>query len=135
MEAVILGRDGRAIARSKSCRIAELEDDDWSAEKIHCYFFAQVSLSPPVLFEHLAGTGLSKFFNDVEVHLDGSLLASGLRYVHGRSEVMRGKPTISSVLLARPDPEDSMNTVDWLFHLPGIYKKYLDNCRSLSEIP
>jgi len=134
MEATIVGADGRIVAAASSWRLAELSGDEWDGlDAIKCFFFNRVHLSPPILFEHLAGTGLSKFFNNTEVLLDGESLSKGLRYVHGRSEVMRGSTSINSVLLACPEPIDGMSDVDWLYSLPKIYSRFLEKYGGLAK--
>ena len=127
-----MGSDGRLVATSGSCRVAEIE---WGETKINCVFFKKVNLSPPVLFEHLAGTGLAKFLNGAGVILGQEPLGEGLRYVHGRSEVMRGRASVTSVLLAKPEPEDAMTFEDWVMDLPQIYRKFLEKYGSISKIP
>jgi hypothetical protein len=129
MHTITIEKQGQLVATAKTCEYAEISGDDaWEGIcLIKCYFFSRVSLSPPVLFEHLAGTGLGKFFNGSSVFSDGESLAEDLRYVHGRSEVMRGKSTISSVLLARPEPEGGVTDMAWLSYLPEIYRKFLSN--------
>jgi len=89
-----------------------------------------VSLVPTVVFEHLAGDSLSKWLNDcqiVGVPLGGPLRseAETLKYVHGRSEVMRGKTTIASVLLADLHFTKHMEPYQWSIYLPEIYRKFL----------
>lgn len=98
---------------------------------LHLVYFPELQLEPPVTFEHLAGTALAHF-------LDGCQMASSVgedvpvgsesdpyRYVHGRSEVMKGKHYVSSVLLARPEFEQPIPEVQWLSYLPEIYKHFL----------
>ena len=133
MEAVIVGDRGRKVASSSGCRITVLPGSEWGSEEMHCYFFGRLSLSPPVLFEHLAGTGLAKFLQNAAIYLDGEPLDYDLHYVHGRSEVMRGKSFISSVLLARTQPRNVMGLLEWMSSMPGIYKKYLENSTVPSE--
>jgi hypothetical protein len=129
MSNIVIDKGGQIIATAKNYEATELLGDSaWEGIcVIKCYFFHRVYLSPPVLFEHLAGTGLGKFLNDVKLFIEGELVAEDLRYVHGRSEVMRGNHTISSVLLARPEPEGGVTDVAWLSYLPSIYRKFLNN--------
>lgn len=131
MSDIVIEKGGQVIATSRNCEGSEiLGENSWEGiYLIKCYFFGRVRLSPPILFEHLAGTGLVKFFNGTSMLSDGELVAEDLRYVHGRSEVMRGKNTISSVLLARPEPEGGVTDMAWLSYLPEIYMKFLSTHR------
>lgn len=99
-------------------------------DSIKLYYFKKISLVPTVTFEHLAGGSLSKWLNDcqiVEVPLGGSLgpEADTLKYVHGRSEVMRGRTTISSVLLADMHFTKPMARCEWQCYLPEIYRMFM----------
>ncbi len=123
----ILLRGAVPVASANNCAVSEFPgNDNWEGiDSIKCYFFGRVNLTPPVLFEHLAGTGLAQFFNSAEIVLNERSLARDLRYVHGRSEVMRGKHHISSVLLAHPESQGTVTDATWLSNLPAIYKKFL----------
>lgn len=129
MSDVVIEKGGQVMANSRNCEALEvLGEDNWEGiYLIKCYFFNRVRLSPPILFEHLAGTGLGSFLNGATLRVNGEPLAEDLRYVHGRSEVMRGSHTISSVLLARPEPEGGVTDMAWLSYLPEIYRKFLSN--------
>jgi hypothetical protein len=99
-------------------------------DSIKLYYFKRISLVPTVAFEHLAGDSLCKWLNDcqiVEIPLGGPLGpdAETLKYVHGRSEVMRGKNTISSVLLADVHFTKLMEPYRWNSYLPEIYRKFM----------
>ena len=99
---------------------------DW----ITLYYFKRISLVPTVTFEHLAGGSLFKWLNDcqiVEIAPGPPFgpMANGLKYVHGRSEVMRGKNTISSVLLADMHFTKPMELYQWTSYLPEIYRKFM----------
>jgi len=132
---IVIRKDGQVMATARSCAQSEiLGEEDWEGiYLIKCFFFNRVQMSPPILFEHLAGAALSRFFNGTEVLLDDGVLEKDLRYVHGRSEVMRGKPEVTSVLLARSEPEGGVPDALWLSYLPEIYKKFLAPGRSKSE--
>jgi hypothetical protein len=129
---IIIEKNGQTVATAKNCEAVEvLGEPDWEGiYLIKCYFFGRIHLSPPILFEHLSGTGLGNFLNGVDISVDGVVTSKELRYVHGRSEVMRGKHTVGSVLLARPEPEGGVTDMKWLTYLPDIYKKFLANHRN-----
>ncbi len=95
------------------------------------FFFPRLSLSPPVMFEHMAGTGLGSFLDRCRLVITDTEDCPGdhdswpcLRYVHGRSEAMRGEHEVTSVLLALqcqdPTPES-----DWIPQLTEIYQQFL----------
>ena len=129
MSDITIEKNGQVLATSGNCEALEiLGEPSWEGiYLIKCYFFNRVRMSPPVLFEHLAGIGLGSFLNGSQIRVDGELIAQDLRYVHGRSEVMRGNHSINSVLLARPEPEGGVTDIAWLSYLPAIYKKFLSN--------
>jgi len=129
MGKITIEKKGKILATAKNYSELELLGEaGWEGIcLIRCYFFSRIRLSPPVLFEHLAGSALGRFFNGSSIHVDGSAVAEDLRYVHGRSEVMRGNHTTSSVLLARPEPEGGVTDLAWLSYLPEIYRKFLAN--------
>lgn len=134
MSGIAIEQQGRYIADARDCRSVDLPSNGrWGdVETVRCYFFSRVTLSPPVLFEHMAGTGLSRFFEGSDLYIEDKPPELGLRYVHGRSEAMKGKATISSVLLARPTPED-VPMSSWVQYLPSIYKEFLGQDRSPLE--
>lgn len=134
MSGIVIEQQGRHIADARDCRSVDLSGNGrWGGvESVRCYFFSRVTLAPPVLFEHLAGTGLSRFFEGSDLFIEDEPPELGLRYVHGRSEAMRGRATISSVLLARPAPRD-LPMSSWVLHLPAIYKEFLGRERSPLE--
>ena len=108
----------------KGRRSAELSISIVGVCDVKVHFFPIFTLSPPVMFEHLSGRGLAAF-------LDKGLLkppdgeGQNVRYVHGRSEVMRGNHRVSSVLLAEVPEQDAFSETAWMINLPKIYKKFL----------
>ena len=98
-------------------------------DKIDCYYFPRMTLSPLVIWEVLAGAGLFKFLDSssLVVKEEGreDMWVRGLRYIHGRAETMKGKPTISTVLLAQVHNTGTIAVEKWLECLPGIYQEFL----------
>ena len=98
-------------------------------EKVQLYTFKTIKLEHMIVFEHLAGTALSKWLNNSSLKVtlaDGTeRQIDNLRYVHGRSEVMKGKQTISSVVLADPTFTSEISLSQWIAYLPTIYSQYL----------
>lgn len=101
----------------------------WPGMKIlSLFYFRRLPLEPPVLFEHLSGTGLSAFLDhcDFKVIGDGrTTLHEDLRYIHGRSEAMRGNHEVSAVVLAKITPDDSFNELRFRTQIPDIYRELL----------
>lgn len=96
----------RHVAKAARMREATLIDDAFEGvQSMHCLFFPRIKLHPPVVFEHLAGTALMHFLHLSEVRLiSGEDIVErfdNLHYVHGRSEVAKGTPSITSVLLTK----------------------------------
>ena len=60
MSDITIEKNGQVLATSGNCEALEiLGEPSWEGiYLIKCYFFNRVRMSPPVLFEHLAGIGL-----------------------------------------------------------------------------
>jgi hypothetical protein len=123
-------KDGVLVALALPPNKANIPPFFDGVDSIKLYYFKRISLVPTVVFEHLSGGALAKWLNDcqmVDIPLGGPLgpEAETLKYVHGRSEVMRGKTTISSVLLADLHFNRHMEPYQWSAYLPEIYRKFL----------
>lgn len=116
---ISIWKDGRAVATAHTLRMKEM---DSPVGHLHLFFFPTITLTPPVVFEHLAGRALGWFLDKCGLEFDDEV-HEPLRYVHGRTETMRGRYKVSSVLLAKGDgvSDDSK----WLPALPDIYSKFL----------
>lgn len=97
-------------------------------DKIDLYYFKYISLKAYIAYEHMAGQALPYYLDASEILIETSdevdRHITGLTYINGRSEIMRGRQTVSSVLLAKlrfvhpiPDPM-------WATHIPEIYRRY-----------
>jgi hypothetical protein len=99
------------------------------ADKIDLYYFKTIQLKSYIGYEHMAGRALSYYLDGSEVLIEKpgeqSKLITDLKYIHGRSEVMRGRQTVSSVLLAKLRFVTSVEAASWLLNIPEIYKRYL----------
>jgi hypothetical protein len=111
------------VARAETINVrTELEAPDLYHGTLELFYFNTITLAPVVAFEHIAGVALVGFLDRCSIHGD-DLVVPYLRYVHGKSEVMKGQPKISSVLLAQqktadiPDPEFAQM-------LPEIWYKF-----------
>lgn len=117
-----LWKGGRVVATATSMRKATLSEI--VADELRLFFFPTIELTPPVLFEHLAGKALAAFLEKCGLETDEEHVEP-LRYIHGRTETMRGKNRISSVLLAEVRHPEPVDEALWLSNLPTIYKKFL----------
>jgi hypothetical protein len=98
-------------------------------DKIDLYYFKTIQLKAYIVYEHMAGQALPYYLDGCDVLLtrpgDPDRLIDGARYVHGRSEVLRGKQTVSTVLLAKLRFVTPVPAVSWSSNLPEIYKRYM----------
>jgi len=128
---ITITKEGTDIARASIMSPCLLgPSDKWPGiDAIKCYYFQRMTLFPPIVWQVLGGASLGRFF-------DGSSLlvqrgedkldeAHGLRYVHGRAEVAKGRPTISTVLLVQVEAKESLPADQWIGYLPEIYKSFL----------
>jgi hypothetical protein len=86
------------------------------------FYFGNITLEPVVAFEHIAGAALIGFLDRCSIH-GPDLTIHDLRYVHGQSEVMKGRPKITSVLLARTE-EIEAKEAEWPVLIPEIWHRY-----------
>jgi hypothetical protein len=91
-------------------------------DMLDCYYFGRLSLSPPVTFRHLSGEALIKFLDNTTLVIE-DVLHEPMRYVHGRSEVMKGKHEVTAVLLAKVT--GSVDQMSWMSYMPEIYKRFM----------
>lgn len=115
-------KGGKVVATATSLRKATLSQ--LVADELRLFFFSSIQLTPPVLFEHLAGKALSAFLEGCGLETDDEHVEP-LRYVHGRTETMRGASRVSSVLLAEIRHPEPVDEALWLSNLPTIYTKFL----------
>lgn len=99
------------------------------AAQLHLYYFHEIKLEPPVVFQHLAGAPLRTWLDHCYLveETEGAEMAiptGPLRYVHGRSEVMKGKHYISAVLLAYVQYDGELPEGRWLSAIPSIYGQF-----------
>jgi hypothetical protein len=97
--------------------------------RIDMFYFRSIELTPMVVFRHLAGVALMTW-------LDGCFLRDDdcpdpevigpCRYIHGRSEVMKGKHSISAVLVAAIPLGVVVTQSEWMVAVPELYKQFLE---------
>lgn len=114
------------------CIDGEFKPHLWPGlKKLFVFHFKRLSLEPPVLFEHLGGMGLMAFLDHSDFHVklqpaDGRhSIYEDLRYVHGRSEVMKGTPSVTAVVLAQIEKDEQYNELQFKTQLPDIYREFL----------
>lgn len=119
-----LWKSGEQVAHADHCGPCVLNMSGlWTGSgRLECYYFSILHLEPPVVFEHLAGRALTHFLDKCSIKRKDEEVY-GLRYVHGRSEAMKGKHKVSAVLLAQP--QESLEELAWLAALPAIYGEFL----------
>jgi len=104
------------------------EEGMWGSIVDELFFFHRVVMDPPALIEHMQGLGLMAFFdhsNVVVVKEDGTKeVIKDVRYVHARGEPMRGDYDLTSVLLAKTNPERTYTDAWWYSKLPEIYMSF-----------
>jgi hypothetical protein len=91
---------------------------------IQLYYFAKIQLLPPLVFQHMCGKGLATWLEESDLKKEDDSEIKGLRYVHGRSEVMRGSTSISAILLAKFESTDPKVLSKWITYLPEIYRRF-----------
>ena len=128
MTTVTLYKDD--VAFSKECAIPaevimENVEQFPGVSSITLYYFKRLNLLPATVFRHIGGTGLNLWLEGCAVRWTGTPVGvEDLRYVHGRSEAMKGTPVISAVLLAKPTFTEEIPMAVWMTYLPEIYRRF-----------
>jgi len=117
---------GEQVAHADHCGPIILgETGEWPGiARLNCYYFSILNLEPPVVFEHLSGRALTHYLDRCSLKFNEDEV-SDLRYVHGRSEAMKGRHKVAAVLLAKVHAERELPDVVWLSYLPAIYGDFL----------
>jgi len=121
---ITIWKGGEQVAHADHCGPIVLDMAGlWpNSGRLSCYYFSVLNLESPVVFEHLSGRALTHFLDRCSIRFIDQEV-EGLRYVHGRSEAMKGKHKVSAVLLVQiQDPPEELA---WLAALPAIYKEFL----------
>jgi hypothetical protein len=124
-------KDGELVAVCKeSIRSVDVKID--GLPPLTAYSLPRVELERIRVFEHLNGRPLSAFFNEAGARITSSgpnvedkSEVEPVFYIHGRSETMRGKTTVSAVILVhfRCEAVDLPSSRELLPQLPAIYKE------------
>lgn len=115
----IIYKDGEEVATCAGGKIVEMDFE--GLPHLQLFHMPVVKLARMGLFEHMAGKPLGSFFNGSGIEVD-EVRIEPVYYVHGRSEAIRGRTTVSAVVLAHP-----MGEVDpraFLLQTPQIYKRF-----------
>lgn len=128
MDDIELWKDGELVGESvpapEATGLVLEEGPKWPGTgDMACFYFPRLRLSPPVIWKVLAGTALGHFLDHCTLQRKAGHRIEDLRYVHGRAETMKGKPTVSTVLLARVRTD--LPNDRWLTYLPAIYQEFL----------
>ena len=121
-------KNGELIATADNPSSYSYKSDLPGVGRINLYYFKKIKLEPVIAFQHLAGTSLYSWLDGCSLELeegDKTSTLTGLRYVYGRSEAMKGKHTVSVVLLADPEMLTDVPNSEWQGHLPEVYKSFL----------
>lgn len=123
MAEISILKDGDEVATADRVARVVFAKPIWEGIRVlTCFYFNRLFLSPPVTFRHLAGEALIKFLDNTNLVIDDAIYEP-MRYVHGRSEVMKGKHEVTAVLLARV--EGSVEPLQWMSYLPEIYQRFM----------
>lgn len=95
---------------------------------VEVFYFKAIDLVPTVVFRHLCGVALNTwldrcFLSDNEN--PNPTLVGPCRYVHGKSEVMKGRHLISAVLLTLLPDNLSFSETQWQMSIPELYRNFL----------
>jgi len=121
----IISDSGDTIAHGWLTQVGPMRNiKELPGVELKLYYFAQVKLEPVTVFKHLSGVPLKTFFDRCSVILPGQVTVGPLAYIHGKSEVMRGKHFTSAVLLADIKSESPIPELKWMSAMPGIFKRF-----------
>ena len=121
---IIIQHGDDAVATGDMTSASEMKDIKGLPEVVlFLYYFSSIKLAPKIVFKHLAGIPLKSWLDEANLVVSGTTEFVGpLRYIHGRSEAIKGRTSVSAVLLARldrPIPEAA-----WMAAIPGIYGRF-----------
>jgi hypothetical protein len=125
----LLDKEGGAIGYADSVRMVEdvgLTLPSGSRVFPVLLFSPTLTLEPMQAFTHMSGVALSGILGGSTARLSRDMreyFYGGLVYIHGRSEVLRGDPLVSSVLLAYLS--DSTPLLRNPGVLPALYEEFL----------
>jgi hypothetical protein len=124
-------KDGELIATASHVRKVNVP---WPWSEVHtspdalpdpvvftCYHLPQIKLERMIIFRVLNRQPLSSIFNDSGIEI-GEERVEPLYYINGLVETIRGNPTISNVVLTKPNlPVDKR---EFAKRLPELYKRF-----------
>jgi hypothetical protein len=126
-----ISKEGVPIAKGKRINILDLPFNlkcpklEW----VTCLYFSVLNLEHRITCNILSGSALNKYLDKCTLSqfIDGEkcIEIDDLRYVHGRAEVAKGFPRVTTVLLAIPISKGDMTESIWFGYLPTVYYSYL----------
>ena len=123
MSDITLSYSGNFVGTASSVRLESIQDVEGLPKgTISLFYFANVTLSPPLVFDHMSGLALTRIFDGTDLII-GDRTLKGLKYIHGRSDVAKGKPSVTAVLLASMPPET--NKEQAMLAMPRLYTAFL----------
>lgn len=114
-------KGGELVATARNVRKVKVRSGK-SGEEIGwtCFHMPKVDLGRIQVFHILNGRPLSEVFNDSGVDMEGEQLEP-VYYIHGLVETYRGNPSITSVVLGKPD--EPINIKQFIPQLPDLYRR------------
>lgn len=132
------GRKVGDSAEIQSLHLDVSDDPDYpDIKSVYLHYLPQVQMVPTILFEHLAGRALMAFLDGADMKfvvrdeetekLPIPDCMRNVRYIHGRSEVMKGTPSVSAVLLGRFQMEGGaqLSLATLVVVQPKLWTRYL----------
>lgn len=118
MEARVF-KDGEQVAECGQVKIVEMDFE--GLPHLELFHMPVVKLHRLVLVEHMTGKPLSSFFNNSGLEIEERKLEP-IYFVHGRSEAIRGRTTVSAMVLAYP--HGPIDRPAFMLKTPQIYKRF-----------
>lgn len=86
-----------------------------------CFHMPKIKLERMYIFRILNRQPLSEIFNDSGVEIDGERIEP-VYYIHGMVETFRGDPSITAVVLGKPN--QPVRIKEFASRLPELYKRF-----------
>lgn len=125
---VKLFKDGELVATADYVRLIQVPmpaskgADANAALVTHtCFHLPKISLERMFIFRVLNRQPLSALFNGCGIEIDGAR-DEPLYYVHGLVETFRGNPSISAVVLTKPNVP--LSKQELASSLPDLYRRF-----------
>jgi|GEM_PF-5617601 len=115
-------KDGELVAKASHVRVVDVPLP-MGAETLNvmCFHLPRVQLERKFVFSVLYRTPMSQIFNESGIEIDDER-HEPVYYIHGRVETFRGDPTISAVVVGKPDRP--INPREFVPKLPDLYRRF-----------